>query len=131
MDGSYQGEYNLNCSQSRNVFGLAFRGGFLVPLKNFIIEPYASIGLRFINANTAYNYYQVRSSGGGFSHLLYYGKPSGNALDSDNKFNFRPSANLGIKIGVGWPHTELTKKILRKKPKPERRRPYVPSPFFH
>jgi hypothetical protein len=100
--GSWAGnndEPNINCSQTKEVFGLAFRCGFEIKGKHFIFDPYAAVGLRLIDSKTTYNYYKFPD----ISNLTIDGSPGdGNTLSADNGTYFYPYLNLGFKIGFGW-----------------------------
>ncbi len=97
-DDTYQD--NINCSQTREVYGLAFRCGFLLKGRHLCYEPYADIGLRVINSKTTYNYYIMEDYYG--SNSSYNGQPDDVNLFLDEGLNVVPYLNAGFKVGFGW-----------------------------
>jgi hypothetical protein len=94
----YAGQYNINCSQTREVYGLSFRCGFLLKGKHFIFEPYAALGLRVTNSNITFNYYIDTDH----SYITHNGQPDNISFLNANGLQLWPYLNLGFKIGFGW-----------------------------
>jgi len=97
-DGTTEDSYDLNCSQTREVFGLAFRCGWQLTSKYLTWEPYIGVGLRVLNSETTYNYFTQVGYG-----MTFYEQPFDDGkLFGDNGIALVPYINLGFKVGFGW-----------------------------
>lgn len=96
------------CSQSRDVFGLAFRMNFLKHTSSIIFDPYLAVGLRFINTNTKYESYEIHYAG----QIFYFeGQRDGFRLLDDHGLSVRPYLNLGVKVGFALPRKSKKGKL--------------------
>jgi hypothetical protein len=97
-DGTTEDSYDLNCSQTREVFGLAFRCGWQLTSKYLTWEPYIGVGLRVLNSETTYNYFTQVGYG-----MTFYEQPfDDGTLFGDNGIALVPYINIGFKVGFGW-----------------------------
>jgi hypothetical protein len=95
---NYSDQYQLNCSQTRGVFGIALKCGWVWQNNHFIIEPYFAVGAKFINSNTTYNFYTIDNN----VNYHYEGRPDCK-LSYDNGLYRVLYVNLGFKIGFELP----------------------------
>jgi hypothetical protein len=97
-DGNNVYSYDVNCSQTREVFGLAFRCGWRFAGKYITWVPYLAGGVRLLNSKTTYNYF-TEDGGKGLNYGL---PPDDGILFDDNGIALVPYINFGIKVGFGW-----------------------------